>query len=150
MSSPPGWHAGNTSLSSYAQVAGRGTAPASYRPPARPPAPERVVSAPTLGQYWRSDSRVIPGRPRPKWAGRAAFWLGLFALGAYLYDFFFVGTPSLGVGIAQPVGVVAFFFALIAIIAGVGRGLGVFGLIFAVLSNLWFWGWISLLVFGAR
>lgn len=117
--------------------------PPGYRIPTPPPQPSRPVQAPTLGQFWRSDSRVVPGRKPAKWAGRVAFWLGLVALGSYLFDFFFIGQPSLGVAIAQPLSTVAFFAALIAIIAGVGRGLGIFGLIFAVTSNLIFWTWLD-------
>ena len=144
MSSVPGWHIQTNNLSSYAQAAGGTPTSTAFRtrtPPAVPS--ERIVAAPTLGQYWRSDSRVVPGRKPARWAGRAAFWLGLLALGAYLFDFFFVGVPAFGVGIAQPIGVVAFFFALIAIIAGVGRGLGVLGLLLSVASNIGFWSWMQ-------
>ena len=117
--------------------------PPGYRVPTPPPQPQRPVQAPTLGQFWRSDSRVVPGRKPAKWAGRVAFWLGLVALGLYLFDVFVIGQPSLGVSIAQPLSTVAFFAALIAIIAGIGRGLGFFGLIFAVASNLIFWSWLD-------
>jgi len=144
MSSVPGWQSQPLNLPSHGQFAGRATTPSGYRVPTPPTVhTERIVNAPTLGQYWRSDSRVMPGRKRAKWAGRAAFWLGLLALGAYLFDFFFVGQPSFGVAVAQPLGVVAFFFGLIAVIAGVGRGLGIFGLIFAVASNIAFWTWLD-------
>ena len=42
--------------------------------------PMRQVTAPTLLEFWRSDSRVVPGRRPPKWAGRTAFWVGMLAL----------------------------------------------------------------------
>lgn len=145
--SGPGWQTQGINLPSWTQAA----QPGSRLPPA-PVAPildgERIVNAPTLGQYWRSDSRVIPGRRPARWAGRIAFWLGLLALGAYLFDFFFVGSPGFGVGIAQPIGTVAFLFGLIAVIAGVGRGLGILGLILAVTSNIWFWTWLDATLSG--
>ena len=128
-----------------------------YLPPPRPGAPSqnhpggyvpqlpiqpiRQTSAPTLGQFWRSDTRLIPGRKPAKWAGRAAFWLGLIALGLFLWDVVVLGQLTLFSQIASPLGVVAVLFALIAIIAGVGRGLGIVGLILAVASSPIFWSW---------
>lgn len=109
--------------------------------PQMPIQPIRQTSAPTLGQFWRSDSRVIPGRKPAKWAGRAAFWLGLLALALFLWDVAVLGTLSIFSQVASPLSVVAFLFALIAIIAGVGRGLGIFGLIFALASSPIFWSW---------
>jgi hypothetical protein len=109
--------------------------------PQLPIAPIRQTSAPTLGQFWRSDTRIVPGRKPAKWAGRTAFWLGLLALGLFIWDVAILGTLGLFAAIASPLGVVAFLFALIAIIAGVGRGLGIFGLIFAVASSTIFWSW---------
>lgn len=115
--------------------------PSAYRPvQLHHVAAQRQESAPTLSQYWRSDTRVVPGRKPAKWAGRAAFWLGLLAAGL-----FWIGIASrseLLVSYANPVSLVAVFFALIAIIAGVGRGLGIFGLILALTGSVIFWTWI--------
>lgn len=106
--------------------------------------PDREVVAPTLGQYFRSDSRDIPGRARPKWAGRVAFWLGMAAAVLFVADMLFVaGQPGLLAAIAAPLAVVAFLSGLIAVIAGVGRGLGIFGLIFALAGSTLFWQWLE-------
>lgn len=110
-----------------------------------PVQPLREVTAPTLLQFWRSDSRVIPGRTPPKWAGRVAFWVGLVAAVLFFVGGF-VGAALL-VALASPLAVVAVFFALIALIAGIGRGLGLFGLVFALAGSSLFWGWLAS-VFG--
>jgi hypothetical protein len=99
-------------------------------------AAQKQDKAPTLGQYWRSDNRTAPGRKPAKWAGRAAFWLGLLAAGLF-FGSAFIGLPPV---LAS---VVAIFFALIAIIAGVGRGLGIVGLIFALAGSSIFWAWLD-------
>ena len=95
---------------------------------------EVIANAPTLGQFWRSDIRRTTGGRRPRWAGLTAFWVGLVAIG-----FLVVGTV-IGIGtvaaIALPLSTVALLFAITAIIAGVGRALGFFGLIFALLGNI--------------
>jgi hypothetical protein len=109
--------------------------------PDLPIQPIRQTSAPTLGQFWRSDSRVIPGRKPAKWAGRAAFWLGLLALGFFLWDVAVLGQLTIFSAIANPISLVALLFALIALIAGVGRGLGIIGLILALASSTIFWSW---------
>lgn len=109
--------------------------------PQLPIQPIRETSAPTLGQFWRSDSRVAPGRKPAKWAGRAAFWLGLIALALFLWDVAILGTPSIFSAVASPLGFVAVLFALIAIIAEVGRGLGIVGLILALAGSPIFWSW---------
>lgn len=101
------------------------------------------TTAPTLGQYFRSDTRDIPGRKPPKWAGRAAFWLGMLALGMFLWDLFVYGYGTIVTQIAAPIAFVAILFSLIAIIARVGRGLGIFGLIFALAASPVFWSWLA-------
>jgi hypothetical protein len=101
------------------------------------------TQAPTLLQFWRSDSRIVPGRPRPRWAGRIAFWLGLASVGLLAAEMFLdVGDGVLG-AVAVPLSVVAGFFAIVAIVAGIGRGLGVLGAILAILGNAYVWGWAS-------
>jgi hypothetical protein len=106
---------------------------------------EVITHAPTLGQFWRSDIRHTTGLRRPRWAGLTAFWMGLAAIA-----FLFIGGAT-GVAIVQqialPVSVVAGFFALVAIIAGVGRVLGWFGLIFALIGNIVVIDWLAS-VFG--
>ena len=103
--------------------------------------PMRPVTAPTLLEFWRSDSRVVPGRRPPRWAGRAAFWIGMLAAVLFFAGGFF-GAAVL-VALASPFAVVAILFALIALIAGVGRGLGFFGLIFALAGSSLFWAWLA-------
>jgi hypothetical protein len=110
-----------------------------------PVQPMRQLKAPTLMEFWRSDSRVAPGRKPPKWAGRAAFWIGMLAAILYFAGLFF--AAALLVALASPFSVVAIFFALIALIAGVGRGLGFFGLIFALAGSTLFWAWLPT-IFG--
>lgn len=115
---------------------------AAYRPAqATFGATQREVDAPTLLQFWRSDSRVVPGRPRPRWAGRAAFWIGLLAAG--LYGASVVLAIAFLAALAAPFAVVALAFALIAIIAGVGRGLGILGLLLALAGSTLFWSWLT-------
>lgn len=113
-----------------------------YRPQA-PIQPQRQAIAPTLGQYWRSDSRVVPGRKPPTWAGRAALWLGLLSAVLFFTDMLAAGGLGVLGDVATPLSVVAFFFALIALIAGIGRGAGFFGAVFAVAGNIWFWQWLD-------
>lgn len=106
---------------------------------------EVITHAPTLGQFWRSDIRRTTGMRRPRWAGLTAFWLGLASIG-----FLFIGG-AIAVPVVQqialPLSVVAGLFALIAIIAGVGRVLGWFGLIFALIGNIVVITWLGT-VFG--
>jgi F0F1-type ATP synthase membrane subunit c/vacuolar-type H+-ATPase subunit K len=106
---------------------------------------EVITHAPTLGQFWRSDIRRTTGGRRPRWAGLTAFWLGLASMA-----FLFIGG-GIGVALVQavalPLSVVAGLFALIAIIAGVGRALGWFGLIFALIGNFFVITWLAS-VFG--
>lgn len=95
---------------------------------------EIITQAPTLGQFWRSDIRRTTEGRRPRWAGLAAFWLGLLAIAAL------VGGAVLALGflaaVALAISSAALFFAVIAIIAGVGRSLGFVGLLFALAGNI--------------
>lgn len=101
-----------------------------------------LTNAPTLGQYVRSDTRGLPGGKKQKWAGRLAFWLGLvsipmlFILGAAfeIHAFFWV---------AAAFSVVAIFFGLVAFVAGIGRGLGFFGIVFALIGNIYVISWLD-------
>jgi hypothetical protein len=111
----------------------------------RPPAPHVTprFEAPTLLQFWRSDARVMPGRRAPRWAGLIAFWLGLLSVALLGVELLFgVGDGVLG-AVALPIGVVAGFFAIVALVAGIGRSLGFFGAVFALLGNVYVWAWLS-------
>jgi hypothetical protein len=101
---------------------------------------EVITHAPTLGQFWRSDVRQTTGARRPRWAGLTAFWLGLASI-AFLFIGGAIGAPLIR-DIALPLSVVAGFFALIAIVAGVGRVLGWFGLVFALIGNAFVVAWL--------
>jgi hypothetical protein len=103
---------------------------------------QQQAQAPTLGQFWRSDTRITPGRKPAKWAGVASLWLGLIALTIFLAGLFFDATGFL-VAVAAPIGFVAVLFGLLAVIAGIGRAAGIFGLIFAILGSPIFWAWLS-------
>lgn len=105
-------------------------------------AAQRQDKAPTLGQYWRSDTRTAPGHKPAKWAGRAAFWLGILAAALFSAGTYILGSAFVA-AFAAPVSVVAVIFALIAIIAGIGRGLGIFGLVFALAGSTIFWAWLD-------
>ncbi len=106
---------------------------------------EVITHAPTLGQFWRSDIRHTTGMKRPRWAGLAALWLGLASI-AFLFIGGGIGAPVVR-DIALPLSVVAGLFALIAIIAGVGRVFGWLGLIFALIGNVFVISWLAT-VFG--
>lgn len=105
-----------------------------------------ISHAPTFGQYVRSDTRGIPGRRQPRWAGRISFWLGLLSvpllwlLGTILeiHAFAFV---------AAGFSVVAIFFGLVAWVAGLGRGLAFWGIVFALVGNIYVISWL-LTIFG--
>jgi hypothetical protein len=101
---------------------------------------EVIANAPTLGQFWRSDIRRTTGGRRPRWAGLTAFWIGLAAVGFLVLG----NVTALDVlrAIALPLSTVALFFALIALIAGVGRTLGFFGLLFALAGNVVVVAWL--------
>lgn len=104
---------------------------------------QRQALAPTLGQYIRSDNRVLPGRKKAKWAGRTAFWLGMLCAVLFIGDAAVDGELGLVAAIAMPLSVVAVIFALVAIIAGIGRGLGIFGFVFALAGSSLFWSWLE-------
>lgn len=99
--------------------------------------------APTLGQYIRSDTRTLPGRRAPKWAGRIAFWVGMLAAVLFFGELLVVGALGLFAAVATALSIVAVIAALIAIIAGIGRGLGIFGLAFALAGSTIFWSWLD-------
>lgn len=101
---------------------------------------EVIANAPTLGQFWRSDIRRTTGGRRPRWAGLTAFWIGLAAI-AFLIIGAVTGIDTLR-AIALPLSTVAIFFAIVALIAGVGRVLGFFGLLFALAGNLLVIDWL--------
>ena len=118
--------------------------PGQYRPVQQHHVPQLFqVSAPTLGQYFRSDNRTLPGRRKPKWAGRIAFWLGLLVAVLFFGELLVTGELGVIAAVATPLSVVAVIFALIAIIAGIGRGLGIFGLVLAVAGSTMFWSWLE-------
>ena len=105
-----------------------------------------LKQAPTLSQFWRSDVRTLPGHKKPRWAGRLSFWLGLvaavlliggglFALGAWTAE------------VALALGVVAGFFGLVALIAGIGRLAGFVGIILALIGNMYVLSWLGQNVF---
>ena len=104
---------------------------------------QRQALAPTLGRYIRSDSRDVPGRRPPKWAGRVAFWLGMLTAVLFFGELLVTGGLGFFAAVAAALGVVAVLFALVAIIAGIGRGLGIFGLIFALAGSTIFWAWLD-------
>lgn len=104
---------------------------------------QRQALAPTLGQYIRSDTRTLPGRRSPRWAGRVALWVGILTAALFLVDAGIDGELGLLAAIAAPLGVVAVVFALIAIIAGIGRGAAIFGLVFALAGSTLFWSWLG-------
>ena len=101
---------------------------------------EVIANAPTLGQFWRSDIRRTTGGRRPRWAGLAALWIGLAAL-AFLVIGALTGVETIR-AIALPLSTVAGFFAVISLVAGVGRVLGFFGLLFALAGNIVVIGWL--------
>jgi hypothetical protein len=108
---------------------------------------EVVHTAPTLGQYFRSDTRGVPGARRRRWVGTIAFWLGL----ASIPMLWLVGA-AIGVGAfsyaAAAISVVAIFFGLVAMVAGIGRVLGFFGIVLALFGNIYVISWL-LTVFGS-
>jgi hypothetical protein len=100
-----------------------------------PVMPPTEVHAPTLGQFWRSDvRRTRPGR-RLRWPGLVGFFGGLAALLLLI-----VGLNAASiviVSIAFAISVTAGFFALLALVAGLGRALGFFGLLLALAGNIY-------------
>src|SRR6187402_1204088 len=104
-----------------------------------------LTSAPTLGQFWRSDIRGSSLRRRPlRWPGLVGFWVGI---GAFVL--LIVGIASSSVffaSVALAFSVAAAFFSLIGLIAGLGRVLGFFGLLFALAGNIYVVMWLARLV----
>ena len=97
--------------------------------------------APTIVDFWRSDVIRTSGRKTPRWAGWTAFTLGLLAL-LSLFIGAATGTDWL-VELSLPFSLTGGFFALVALIAGIGRVPGLFGLIFALIGNVYLIGWIG-------
>jgi hypothetical protein len=100
----------------------------------RPRYEQPRVTAPTLIDFWRSDVRRAPGEKAPRWAGWSALVLGALAMLAL-----FVGGASgneVVVAASLALSWAGAFFALIALIADVGRWLGLIGLVFAVIGNI--------------
>lgn len=123
-----------------------------YRPQAGGIAPQRsgiapqrggiapiagYTTAPTLGQFWRSDVRRtrVDGRGRARWPGLLGFFGGL-AAGILLLLAGIAGSVVLA-SIALAFSVAAGFFALVALIAGLGRLLGFLGLLLALAGNVY-------------
>jgi hypothetical protein len=104
---------------------------------------QRQARAPPRGQDNRRATRTLPGGKKAKWAGRVAFWLGILAAALFLGDAGINGELGFVAALATPVSLVAIVFALIAIIAGIGRGLGIFGLVFALAGSVLFWSWLG-------
>ena len=99
------------------------------------------VMAPTLIDFWRSDVRGSPDRPRPRWAGWVSFFVGILAM-VGLFAGAIAAMPLL-VDIALVLSWTAGFFALVALIAGIGRVAGFFGLLFALAGNVLLIGWLA-------
>jgi hypothetical protein len=100
------------------------------------PIASHYTNAPTLGQYWRSDTRRtrVDGR-RVRWPGLLAFFGGLAAVILLIAA---VTAASIALAsIALAFSVVAGFFALVAIVAGLGRALGIVGLLLALAGNVY-------------
>jgi hypothetical protein len=102
---------------------------------------EVVHTAPTLGQYFRSDTRGVPGARRQRWAGTIAFWLGLISI-----PMFWLLGVAIGLSVftfaAAAVSVVAIFFGLVAVVAGIGRVPGFFGIVLALIGNTYVIAWL--------
>jgi hypothetical protein len=95
-----------------------------------------VTKAPTFGQYIRGDNWSAPGGKRPRWAGVLSFWLGLVSI-----PLLWLVGGALAIAAFVPVAaafsVVAIFFGLVAFVAGIGRGLGFLGIVFALVGNFY-------------
>ena len=95
-----------------------------------------ITHAPTFGQYVRSDTRGIPGGRAARWPGVIAFWLGLLSIPLYWVIagiFAIVAFAPVAAGFS----VVAIFFGLVAWITGSGRGLAFWGILFALIGNVY-------------
>jgi hypothetical protein len=118
----------------------RGIAPQTYgiAPQAGgiPPLSSTYTHAPTLGQFWRSDVRHTSLTRRPvRWPGLLAFFGGLAALVLLIAGL--AATSVALVSVALAFSAVAGFFAIVALIAGLGRGLGFVGLLLALAGNVY-------------
>jgi len=102
-----------------------------------PPISSTYTTAPTLGQFWRSDVRRtrIDGRGRVRWPGLLGFFGGLAA--AILLLLAGIAGSVVLASIALAFSLVAGFFALVALIAGLGRVLGFLGLLLALAGNVY-------------
>ncbi len=104
-----------------------------------------ISSAYTLGQFWRSDIVSTALRRRKvRWPGMLAFWVGLLSLVLLIVGLSTQSVPVVSVALAFST--VAGFFALVALIAGPGRVLGFFGLLFALGGNIYVVMWFASLV----
>jgi hypothetical protein len=101
-----------------------------------------ITQAPTFGQYVRSDTQGIPGAKRPRWAGRLAFWLGLASV-ALLWLVGGLFAVAAFIPVAAAFSVVAIFFGIVAFIAGIGRGLGFWGIVLALVGNFAVIQWLQ-------
>ena len=88
-----------------------------------------ITQAPTLRQFWRSDARVMPGRKAPKWAGLISFWLGLAAA------ILLIGGTAIE------------FAGAAAIALALGAAAGFFGIILALVGNVYVLSWLGENVF---
>jgi hypothetical protein len=105
-----------------------------------------ITQAPTFGQYVRSDYHGVPGARAPRWAGRISFWLGLLSV-VLLWIVAGLFTIAVFAPVAAGFSVVALFFGLVAFIAGIGRGLGFWGILLAIAGNIFIVTWL-VSVFG--
>ena len=103
---------------------------------------ETVRSAPTLGQYIRSDYRGMPGAKKRRWAGLVAFWFGMLTI-PMLWVLGTIAELHVFAFVAAGISVVAIFFGLVAFIAGIGRVLGFFGIVFALIGNIYVISWLD-------
>jgi hypothetical protein len=95
-----------------------------------------LTTAPTLGQFWRSDVRRtrVDGAGRVRWPGLVGFLVGLAA--AILLLLGAIAGSVVLASVALALSVVGGFFAIVALVAGLGRALGVFGLLLALAGNV--------------
>ncbi len=98
------------------------------------------VMAPTLFDFWRGDVRRPPGEKAPRWAGWVSFGLGILAMLTLLIGA--VSGQQFLVVLSLPFSLTAGFFALVALIAGIGRLPGLLGLVFSLIGNVFVIGWI--------
>lgn len=105
-----------------------------------------ITQAPTLTQFWRSEMRTMPGRRKPRWAGVLAFWFGLLSIPMlFLLGVAFGQTSFYWIALAFSVA--AGFFGIVAMVAGIGRGLGFLGMILGLIGNIYVIDWLGSNVF---